>query len=95
MSTANQVANGATATSATTGIVATGMTASQWVSGNVIMITVGCTVSSLLIGLVFHIINTKMSSNLNTLQRAKMISDWQSEGKTDEEIKNILKLAGF
>ena len=95
MSTVNQVANGATATSATTGLVATGMTFSQWVSGNVIMITVGCTVASLLIGLVFHIINTKMNSSRNALQRAKMISDWQDEGKTDEEIKNILKIAGL
>lgn len=102
MSTTGQVANTATVTGAATGVMATGMGLTQWVSENALVITVSCTIISLLVGLIFHILNTRISSKRKeilsrqvALQRAQTISKWRDEGKTEEEIKSILHMAGL
>lgn len=101
MSTTSQVANTATATSVTTGVMATGMGLTQWVSENALVITVSCTIVSLVVGLVFHILNTRISNKRKdiqskqvSLQRAQMIAKWRDEGKTENEINSILDMAG-
>lgn len=102
MSTTSQVANTATATSAATGVMATGMTVTQWVSENALVITVSCTLASLVVGLIFHILNTRISNkrkdiqaNQVAIQRAQFISKLRDEGKSDTEIKSILEMAGL
>lgn len=106
----NSIANTSTAVSAATGTAGAAMsiaeTLTDWVAGNALIITLSCTVLSLLVGLIFHIVNARMTYfrdqrneqiqvNRNKLQRAQMISSWQAEGKTQEEIEQILKLAGL
>ena len=95
MSTTNQVANGATTLSVTTGAMGTAMSFTQWVAENVIVITVSCTVLSLVIALIFHILNTIINKNRVKIQKAQMTADFKSKGKTVEEINEILKMSGL
>ena len=85
------------------------MTVTQWVSENALVITVSCTIVSLVVALIFHIVNAMISNkqkemrarNLEiqesqaALQRAQAISKWRDEGKSDEDIKLILHMAGL
>lgn len=102
MSTTGQVANTANVTSVATGVMATGMGLTQWVSENALLITVSCTIVSLVVALIFHVVNAMISnkrkeilSSQVALQRAQTISKWRDEGKTEEEIKSILHMAGL
>lgn len=102
----NQPANTATNVSISSGVVTTGMTAAErytdWVTSNAVLIGVTCTVISLLVALIFHILNyrnnvknAQANNTRNHIQMMQQVEKWKSEGKSDEEIESILKLSGL
>lgn len=95
----NQSTSTATNVSIGSGVVTTGMTAAEsytsWVTSNAILIGVTCTVISLLVALIFHILNYRNNKRRNNIQMVQQIERWKDEGKTDSEIESILKLSGL
>ena len=91
-----------TATAAGGGIVTASakavetFTVAGWITDNAIIIGIACTVLSLIMSLVFNLINrmdAKRRSKDEAAMRARI--EWIREGKTDEEIKSLLKRIGM
>lgn len=107
MSNLSQSANGAMAAGITGGGVGTGLSLTEIITANAVVITVSCTVTGVLIGLLFHIINSIINQRRSViqakaeetnqerlqLQRAEKIEQWLSQGKTKEQIQELLQLA--
>lgn len=91
----DQTANNVTNASIATGALTTGMTLSEWVTSNALIISMSCTIAGIVIALTFHIINTKINRNRNRLQLAIQLDKWESEGKTPEDIDRLIKMAGI
>ena len=102
MSATSQAANVSTVTAAGGGIVTASAKAVEtftfagWVTDNAIIIGIACTVLSLIMSLVFNLIN-RMDAKRRSKDEAAMKAriEWIREGKTDEEIKNLLKRIGM
>lgn len=102
MSTTSQAATASTATAAGGGIVTASakaveaVTVTGWISDNAILIGLACTVLSLIMSFVFNLIN-RMDNKRKTADelRLKATMEWIAEGKTKEEIKNLLKQLGL
>ena len=102
MSATSQAANVSTATAAGGGIVTASakavetFTVSGWITDNAIIIGIVCTVLSLIMSLVFNLINrmdAKKRLKQEIVMKAKF--EWIREGRTDEEIKDLLKRTGL
>lgn len=102
MSATSQAANVSTATAAGGGIVTASakavetFTVSGWITDNAIIIGIVCTVLSLIMSLVFNLIN-RMDAKRRAREEIAMKArfEWIREGKTDEEIKDLLKRTGL
>jgi len=102
MSATSQAANVSTATAAGGGIVTASakavetVTLSGWITDNAIVIGIVCTVLSLIMSLVFNLIN-RMDAKRRAREEIAMKArfEWIREGKTDEEIKDLLKRTGL
>lgn len=92
-------ANVSTAATVTSGAATAGISFAEWVTSNSIIIGVACTVLSLMTAITFHLINAyqtrKHNINSHSLAVAERISKWRDEGKSEDEIRDILKLAGI
>lgn len=98
MSTTSQAATASTATAAGGGIVTASakavetVTVTGWISDNAILIGLACTVLSLIMSFVFNLINRMDNKRRHREElRLKAVLEWKSEGKTKEEINNLLK----
>ena len=98
MSTTSQAATASTATAAGGGIVTASakavetVTVTGWISDNAILIGLACTVLSLIMSFVFNLINRMDNKRRHREElRLKAVLGWKSEGKTKEEINNLLK----
>ena len=92
------VTNTATATGAASGVATAGLGLTEWVTANSIFIGVGLTIASLIVAVIFHLINIRISNRHHkesmSVRRIPYIADLKSQGKSDEEIKSILSLSG-
>lgn len=102
MSNASQAANASTVTAAGGGIVTAGakaaetVTMTSWITDNAILIGLACTVISLIMSFVFNLINRMDNKRRHREElRLKAVLEWKSEGKTEEEIKHLLKQMGL
>jgi|9_EtaG_2_1085328.scaffolds.fasta_scaffold19646_6 hypothetical protein len=102
MSATGQAANVSTATAAGGGIVTAGakavetFTVTGWINDNAIIIGIFCTVLSLIMSLIFNLINRKDSKAKQLEERRlRATVEWIREGKTDEEITILLKRTGL
>lgn len=95
---ANTVANASTGTAAITGTATASASLTSWVSSNSIVIGVICTVMSLIVALIFHIINyrlaVKSKNDSYELEKASAIAAMKKQGLSDCDIKRILKMSG-
>lgn len=94
--TANSSANAAATTGAAGGMVIA--TNPSWLDEHSMIIGVVCTILSLLLALIFHIINTRLNARFAKreagLKQAELIAKWTDEGKTEDQISYYLKQAG-
>lgn len=97
----NNAAQTATGVTTVSGITTAAAKASEsyvgWVNENAVIIGISCTAISLVIALIFHVLNYRskkqLGKNSNKLKRAELISRWLDEGKTMEEINEIFDMA--
>ena len=96
-STVNTSANAATATGTITGTVTATAKASNWLDENSLAIGAACAVLSLILALIFHLINTRQNAKFAmqraNIEKAQLIAKWTDEGKPPEQINSYLKLA--
>lgn len=83
-------ANASTATTATMGTATASMSLFGWISSNSVLIGVGCTILSLIVAYIFHLLNLRINEKY---KRIDSIAAMKSQGLSDEEIENIFKLS--
>lgn len=95
---AQTTANVTTGVSVATGTMTASGSLAGWISSNSVLIGIVCTVLSLLVALVFHIINLYQSKARHredmALKRAETIHKMRMSGMSQDEITNFLNLAG-
>ena len=102
MSATGQAANASAVAAQGGGIATAGakavqtLTLTDWINDNAIITGIFCTVLSLIMSMIFNLINRRDSKAKQLEERKlKATVGWIREGKTDEEITILLKRTGL